>query len=74
MRGATFYVIHFFVHKEPQEIILYDVDSGEPDGSYQYVPLLLTLESLLNHDGIFSQILKLEERIRDDGLIEDYCM
>ena len=39
----------------------------------QYVPLLSTLERILQEEGILDQVDKFPERIRTDGKIEDFC-
>ena len=39
----------------------------------QYVPILTTLEILLQNEGIVYQIDRFPERIRTDGKIEDFC-
>ena len=63
----------FVFVKEPKEIILYDNDTGEPDGSYQYVPLLSTLENLLAHEDVRSQVAEYKDRMRSDDIVEDFC-
>jgi len=45
----------------------------EKQDSYQYVPLLQSLEALLSDQSIQEQVQKFPKRIRTDGKMEDYC-
>lgn len=45
----------------------------EKQDSYQYVPLLQSLEALLSDQSIQEQLQKFPQRIRTDGKMEDYC-
>lgn len=53
----------------PVELIL-----GQKDGKYhamQYVPILKTLESLLQHPEVLAEVL--QDRLSQDGTIKDFC-
>ena len=45
----------------------------EKQDSYQYIPLLQSLEALLSDKSMQEQVQKFPERIRTDGKMEDYC-
>ena len=46
---------------------------AEKQDSHQYIPLLRSLEALLGDKSIQEQVQNLQERIRTDGKMEDYC-
>ena len=46
---------------------------AEKQDSYQYIPLLRSLEALLGDKSIQEQVQNLQERIHTDGKMEDNC-
>ena len=75
---------YFLLMQDPQEIQIGNPQyvprfSGtkrcltEKFDTYQYVPLLPSLKKLLSNNSIIEQIYEFPHRVRNDGLIEDYC-
>jgi hypothetical protein len=48
-------------------------EDGQLDGVFHYIPLLSTIEGLLKQDHFRKQVDEWGNRIRSDGVLEDYC-
>lgn len=57
---------------EPVELVLGENEQGKHE-TFQYIPILQTVKSLLQHDDVFTQVLKSHENCHPAGVLADYC-
>lgn len=64
------YVASNYAYLAPIEYVLGMNENGKND-TYQYVPILNSIEALLKHEGVLAQVI--EDHVSHDGKLRDIC-